>query len=144
MSISSGIKSTLCMVLAILICVSTMPVHATAIVGDGVMGQIASSGAKLDGVSVPAGTSLVSPSLVETGDKPATLHFYGLSASISSEGSVLFDTTEAGLTRITVKSGKLTLSGEDGKSATLAAGQTVEFEVGPGRKGPEALNVRAV
>ena len=27
---------------------------------------------------------------------------------------------------------------------TLAEGQKVEFEVGPGRKGDEALNVRAV
>ena len=27
---------------------------------------------------------------------------------------------------------------------SLDEGQTVEFEVGPGRKGPEALNVRAV
>lgn len=26
--------------------------------------------------------------------------------------------------------------------ATLSEGQTVEFEVGPGRKGPEASNVR--
>ncbi|MCP4436748.1 MAG: cold-shock protein [Actinomycetia bacterium] len=27
---------------------------------------------------------------------------------------------------------------------SLEEGQAVEFEVGPGRKGPEALNVRAV
>ncbi|MCS5685401.1 MAG: cold shock domain-containing protein, partial [Acidimicrobiales bacterium] len=27
---------------------------------------------------------------------------------------------------------------------SLDEGQTVEFEVGPGRKGPEALNVRTV
>ncbi len=27
---------------------------------------------------------------------------------------------------------------------SLDEGQTVEFEVGPGRKGPEALNVRAI
>lgn len=34
------------------------------------------------------------------------------------------------------------IAGEGFKS--LEEGQTVEFEVGPGRKGPEALNVRAV
>ncbi len=34
------------------------------------------------------------------------------------------------------------ISGDGFKS--LEEGQTVEFEVGPGRKGPEALNVRAV
>lgn len=34
------------------------------------------------------------------------------------------------------------ISGEGYKS--LEEGQTVEFEVGPGRKGPEALNVRPV
>lgn len=34
------------------------------------------------------------------------------------------------------------IAGEGFKS--LEEGQTVEFEVGPGRKGPEALNVRAI
>jgi cold shock protein len=34
------------------------------------------------------------------------------------------------------------IAGDGYKS--LEEGQTVEFEVGPGRKGPEALNVRAV
>jgi CspA family cold shock protein len=34
------------------------------------------------------------------------------------------------------------ISGDGFKS--LEEGQAVEFEVGPGRKGPEALNVRAV
>jgi len=34
------------------------------------------------------------------------------------------------------------ISGEGYKS--LEEGQAVEFEVGPGRKGPEALNVRAI
>ncbi|MCO5318819.1 MAG: cold-shock protein [Microthrixaceae bacterium] len=34
------------------------------------------------------------------------------------------------------------IAGEGFKS--LDEGQTVEFEVGPGRKGPEALNVRVV
>ncbi len=34
------------------------------------------------------------------------------------------------------------IAGEGYKS--LEEGQTVEFEVGPGRKGPEALNVRAI
>ena len=31
-----------------------------------------------------------------------------------------------------------------GYDATLEEGQTVEFDVGPGRKGEEALNVRPV
>ena len=34
------------------------------------------------------------------------------------------------------------ISGEGYRS--LEEGQTVVFEVGPGRKGPEALNVRAI
>lgn len=32
----------------------------------------------------------------------------------------------------------------DGGTGTLAEGQSVTYETGPGRKGPEAVNVRVV
>jgi CspA family cold shock protein len=63
-------------------------------------------------------------------------------------GSVKFFNAEKGYGFISVTDGEdvfvhySNIEGEGYRS--LDEGQTVEFEVGPGRKGPEALNVRKV
>ena len=63
-------------------------------------------------------------------------------------GTVKFFNSETGFGFISVEGDEdvfvhySNIAGDGYRS--LDEGQTVEFEVGPGRKGPEALNVRAV
>ena len=63
-------------------------------------------------------------------------------------GTVKFFNSEKGFGFIAVEGGEdvfvhySNIAGDGYRS--LDEGQTVEFEVGPGRKGPEALNVRKV
>ena len=64
------------------------------------------------------------------------------------QGKVKFFNAEKGYGFITQEDGDdvfVHFSNIDGSGyRTLDEGQTVEFEIGPGRKGPEALNVRAL
>ncbi len=63
-------------------------------------------------------------------------------------GTVKFFNSEKGFGFISVEGGEdvfvpySNIAGDGYRS--LAEGHNVEFDVGPGKKGPEALNVRAV
>ena len=66
--------------------------------------------------------------------------------NIMARGTVKFFNSEKGYGFISVEGGEdvfVHYSNIDGSGyRSLDEGQTVEFEVGAGRKGPEALNVR--
>lgn len=110
-------KSTATLIALLLASVVAMPVAAGT-----VLGQTALNSARVDGALVPAGTTVLSPSTVETGAFPAAIHLTtGQTLNLSSNSSASLTTVPDGRISLTAESGTVEIGAESGEVFKLAA-----------------------
>jgi hypothetical protein len=89
------------------------------------IGQTASSDLLVDGVRVPSGTTLLSPSVVETGDSPAVLHLStGGVIAVAPQSSALLAGDDAGV-RLAVQEGRVAYTSKTGQVEYLSQTETL-------------------
>jgi len=122
MSTNKGFLHTLIVPVAVImaIVVSVQPVVAAVAVG-----QTASARARVDGVSVPSGTTLLSPAVVETGDTGAVLHLTnGEVVALAPQSTAVVASVDDGI-RIAVEEGHLAYTSNTGEMETLSSTETI-------------------
>ena len=76
----------------------------------------------MEGIRIPPGSTLVNDSLLQTGDKPATLHLRGGQVlRLASHSSAHFEEAPAGAVRMEVRSGSATLRGTEAAALTAVS-----------------------
>lgn len=89
------------------------------------IGQTATAGAKVDGVRVPSGTTLLSPARVETGVTPAIVHLSnGRVLAFSEETDAMVESI-GGDVRLAVRSGNVAYSDSSGEVEFLTASNSL-------------------
>ena len=89
------------------------------------IGQTATAGAKVDGVRVPSGTTLLSPARVETGSSPAIVHLSNGRVLAFSEKTDAVVESIGGDVRLDVRSGNVAYSDGSGEVAFLSASNSL-------------------
>jgi hypothetical protein len=89
------------------------------------IGQTATAGAKVDGVQVPSGTTLLSPARVETGTSPAVLHLSNGRVLAFSEATDAMVESVGGDVRLNVLSGNVAYTDGSGEVAFLSASNSL-------------------
>ena len=113
-------KSIVPIAVAMAIVVPVQPVVAAVAVG-----QTASADARVDGVSVPSGTTLLSPAVVETGDLGAVLHLTnGEVVALAPRSTAVVASVDDGI-RIAVEEGHLAYTADSGEMETLSSTETI-------------------
>lgn len=89
------------------------------------VGQTASPGARIDGVQMPSGTTLLAPTLVATESRPAVLHFInGEVLTLAEHSSALVESVDRGL-QVVVRSGNAAYTDATGAVASLSETESV-------------------
>src|SRR6185503_9238494 len=88
-----------------------------AFAADHVLGSVVTSGASIDGVRVPAGTSLVSPAVIQTREEAAVVHLLGGRVLSVEPATVAHLELKNGVCEVTVDEGAVRYLDQNGKSA---------------------------
>ncbi len=109
--------------------------------GATVMGQVATGSIRVDGLEVPDGTTLLSPSLVAAGREPALVYLNnGQVLAMEPWTSAYLETVQGDRVQATVRSGSLLVKKPTGRIMTVASNNIVLFDqqgaqqIGEGRK----------
>jgi hypothetical protein len=89
------------------------------------VGQTASADAKVDGVWVPAGTTLLSPAVVATGEAPAVLHLGTGEAIALAPRTAAVVTADQGGVRLAVQQGRVAYTSNTGQVEYLSQTETL-------------------
>jgi len=122
MSTSKGFLQNLLALVAVVMAI-VMPVQpALAAV---TVGQTASADARVDGIRVPSGTTLISPAVVETGDKAAVLHLSnGEVVAVAPHSTAVLASQDRGI-QLAVERGNVAYTNNDGALETLSTTETI-------------------
>lgn len=104
-----------------------LTVIATAPVSAGVLGQVALNDARIDGALAPTGTTVMSPSLVETGNYPSTVHLSsGRTVSLGPNSSAYLKAGSEGGIELAARRGDVRVGDPSGETFQIAS-NTVAF-----------------
>lgn len=93
------------------------------------VGQTATPGMRVDGVAVPTGTTLLSPSLVEAGDRGAVIHLSnGQVVALSEGASAVVEGAGNGSIQVEMQSGKMAYADMSGTVTTVASNSRVVLD----------------
>ena len=122
MSTSKGFLQNLLALVAVVMAI-VMPVQpALAAV---TVGQTASADARVDGIRVPSGTTLISPAVVETGDKAAVLHLSnGEVVAVAPYSTAVLASVDSGI-QLAVERGNVAYTNNDGALETISTTETI-------------------
>ncbi len=115
---------------SVLMVVLTLAVATTAWTAPaGYLGQTVSSDLRIDGVSVPSGTSVLSPTLIGSGDSDGLLRLDDNSILGLEPGSAAYlESTPSGGVQVAVRSGTVSVESADGESFKLAANSRITLD----------------
>ena len=89
------------------------------------VGQTASADAKVDGIQVPSGTTLVSPAIIETRDSGAVIHLSnGEVVAMAPQTTAVVASVENGI-QLAVQKGNVAYTDNAGAMATLSSTETM-------------------
>jgi hypothetical protein len=89
------------------------------------VGQTASADAKVDGIQVPSGTTLVSPAVIETRDSGAVIHLSnGEVVAMAPQTTAVVASVENGI-QLAVQKGNVAYTDNAGAMATLSSTETM-------------------
>jgi hypothetical protein len=118
------------------------PVQATEI-----LGELVSGGARMDGVLVPSGGTILSPATISTEAVPAVIHLAnGQLLNLASNSAVYFESLTGGEVRGAIRAGSLVYREASGATVQLASNEVFyanQGSVGSGTPvGQEQKSVR--
>ena len=96
-------------------------VVTTASASPTILGQTALNDTRIDGALVPAGTTVLSPSTIATGDYPAAVHLTtGQTVNLGPNSSAQIMTASEGRISLSAESGNVAVGTQDGEVFQLA------------------------
>ena len=105
------------------------PVLVAPASGETVIGQVATGRVRVDGLEVPDGTTLLSPSLVATGSEPALVYLdNGQVMAMGPGTSAYLETVQGDRIRATVRAGSLLVKRPTGRIMKVASSNIVLFD----------------
>lgn len=91
-----------------------------------VLGQVVADSVEMDGIPVPSGATLLSPSQLKTRQEPAFVHLeIGVEVEMATDSSASFEGIDDQQVRLTVHSGSVSFQGENGSVVTVLAGSVI-------------------
>jgi hypothetical protein len=108
---------------------------ATTLADGTVLGSLVTGGATVDGVSVPAGTSLLSPARIETGVQAAVLHLRNGRVLAADPATVARLEIKNGMYQVWVDRGAVRYVDRSGREAKLDSTRPLAFDA----RGEESL-----
>ncbi len=115
--------------IALILLLPVWPALVAPASGASVLGQVATGQVSVDGLSVPDGTTLMSPSTVATGGKPALVYLEnGQVLAMGPATRAYLETVQGSRVQATVSSGSLLVKRPTGRIMTVASNSVVVFD----------------
>jgi len=108
------------------------------------LGQVVAETVEVDGIPVPSGTTLLSGNVVQTRERPASIHLKGHRViQLAANSKARAEARAGGSVKITLQEGTLSMRSDSGEAITLPA-QRVLYFAQQGTTAPQEQSQRDV